>query len=220
MIEDKMFDSIYNFRCSTGGGNLRSAAAFTVIEMITVLFIIGLLMGILVPTIGSVSTAIARSRSLATIHQIETGIHAYYQDFEEYPLDDNEPKFDGAQNLVYYLTFYEGEGMDGHKGFGGRREKDGTYYGKICGPYAGTEKLDTKGSGNPVFVDSFDNTIEYYRYDNGYSGPTNYYAIKPADEGGGYFRTDFILCTPGPNGQWDAYRNDRTTDDITNFLQE
>ncbi len=198
------------------------AEGFTIIEMLTVLFIIGLLMSILVPTVGTVATAIARTDSLATIRQLEDAIHQYHMDFGDYPPS-------GARNLTEHLTFYKDN--DGHVGFGMRKEVNGKFMGKVYGPYGAAATLETDDSSNPVFVDAFDNTIEYSRFENNsYSGggiPNGDYA---KDENGKYFRTDYILCTPGPNGKWwTEEKSDRgistseaqaITDDVTNFLEE
>ncbi len=58
---------------------------FTLIELLVVIAIIGILAGILVPTIGSV---LARGKSSAALNEIvhlRTALDAYEQDFQAYP---------------------------------------------------------------------------------------------------------------------------------------
>lgn len=117
--------------------------------------------------------------------------------------------------------------------------------GKTYGPYNGAERLrvirNTGREPHTTFIDSFDNSIAYYVYDtasNCYQDSDNsdiastisgdlggkgidYYAQKEkvgAEKS--YGNNEYILCSPGPNGKWDAYLDDPATDDITNFLME
>ncbi|MCD4700142.1 MAG: type II secretion system GspH family protein [Phycisphaerae bacterium] len=127
---------------------------------------------------------------------------------------------------------------DGVGGFGFRVAQRGNVY----GPYGGTEKLDTKREvandenelvdTSPFFVDTFGalgNCILYYRvgdstYDSsdnrgdddkkGADGPED---VNPyAQDGGAYYRTDFILISRGHNEQWDP-PSEGDSDDVTNF---
>lgn len=58
----------------------RRRSAFSLVEMLTVIAIIGLLIAILIPAIGHVQTQAKGVQSKATLQALETGIAAYYND--------------------------------------------------------------------------------------------------------------------------------------------
>ncbi len=128
---------------------------------------------------------------------------------------------------------------DGKDGFGFRVAPRGRVY----GPYQGADDFDMKprADGDPrlAFVDAFGNQVFYYRFDEGaetyhaeHNDPDPFgpyapqepnlpdYARRPEEQGGGFFRTNFILMTKGPNQRFEALRNNPETDDITNFRSE
>ncbi|MHC4718397.1 MAG: hypothetical protein ACYS5V_15600, partial [Planctomycetota bacterium] len=134
---------------------------------------------------------------------------------------------------------------DGKEGYGFRRV--GVERGKVYGPYGGTEKLriDTQDQGLETFMDAFDRPILYYRckvtrdqhgnktyeYEDGLPGEPpedqddpeflEYLRWGPGPDPK-FHRTDFMLISKGPNGQWDAFYDHAEaawtdSDDITNF---
>ncbi len=219
---------------------------FTLVEMLVVISVIVLLAGIVLPTILQVRRQVAVKASQATINNLEAGCKLYRDDWGEFPPDDDREMtawqcptgWNGAKMLVQCLLGYfpdignDGKphptdtvtreeivmGDDGVQGYGFRMKANK----RKVGPYVDPEKVrlkkDTKGNDRHrglVFVDEFENTISYTRFEG--DGPNDSY-YKDAD--GDYFRHDFFLWSAGPDGKKRSYRDDVTTDDITNFLPE
>ena len=207
--------------------------------------IIGLLAGIAVPTALQLRREFTRGASLATVRLLDVACRQYAEEMGPYP--PSAPRVVGGQQyygrhwLVQCLVGYMPDigddstpsgatqnGMydDGKDGYGFRMVRRGP----VHGPYNGTEGTQTTqeevdGDEVPAFVDAFGDIVFYYRYDGAYDagdnpggpGDINAYA---RDTNGRYFRTDFILCTPGPDTEWKAYSDEEETDDVTNFLEE
>ncbi|MCK4601004.1 MAG: prepilin-type N-terminal cleavage/methylation domain-containing protein [Phycisphaerae bacterium] len=141
-------------------------AAFTLVELLTVLLIIALLLGIATPSIMSIRTSILVGQSRVTIGLIEGACEQYRNDFGDYPPSDDPDNYlgwYGCQLLPLFLIGYGpdagGDGDpygedndknlaedDGRDGFGFRTTKRGMVY----GPYNGTEKLQMKESYYPI----------------------------------------------------------------------
>ena len=120
---------------------------------------------------------------------------------------------------------------DGCAGFGFRTKKRG----KVCGPYNEAHELPAgralpgaaSQNNPPYFVNALEHRVLYYRWDpaaqsgdGGYNsteneGPAdiNDYAAK--DDQGNFYRRDFLLICPGPDGRWTRPRDGG--DDITNL---
>jgi len=65
--------------------------AFTLIELLVVMAIIGILIGLLIPTIRGVMIRAEVSRQAMEIKQLESGIEAYKKKFDDYPPDFTDP---------------------------------------------------------------------------------------------------------------------------------
>jgi prepilin-type N-terminal cleavage/methylation domain-containing protein len=65
--------------------------AFTLVELLVVMAIIGILIGLLIPTIRGVMIRAEVSRLVMEIKQLESGIEAYKKKFDDYPPDFTDP---------------------------------------------------------------------------------------------------------------------------------
>jgi prepilin-type N-terminal cleavage/methylation domain-containing protein len=79
----------------------RARSGFTLIEMLVVIGIIGLLMGLLFPAIGSLRNAANRARAEQDLGSFEVAIKAYISEYGKYPL-----QVDATQDRVYMDATY------------------------------------------------------------------------------------------------------------------
>ncbi len=207
---------------------------FTLIEVLVVVVIIVLLITLLVPSLRQFQKQVSRGRSQAIINLIDGACKTYYQDFKEYPLSTPDGAWYGRHRLVEWLTGYlpatatapnRSDGADGY----GFRVPGGKM---VYGPYNGTEKLQTTKSQPYAFVDTFGNEIFYYqcRFDDDakkymyYASDNNDATNAPLQ--GGYettdgtqlFQTTFLLMSAGADKEFSAWRDNNSTDDVTNFF--
>ena len=111
--------------------------AFTLVELLVVIGIIGLLMGLLVPTITTTLRSIRVTKTRAIIRDLEMGLQAFKLDFGDFPpskLDAAYPRT-GSAKLVYYLR---GPGGSGWGTTGGGRMpfgQSGSAPKRAYGPY-------------------------------------------------------------------------------------
>jgi prepilin-type N-terminal cleavage/methylation domain-containing protein len=95
--------------CRQGGGGWdpsRGLAAFTLIEMLTVIAVIGLLAGIAVGMAPRVGQAGRENRIRAQLNQIATAIESFQADFGHFPPDNLVPGTE-VVNAVTNSLFYE-----------------------------------------------------------------------------------------------------------------
>lgn len=91
-----------------GRGLLRGVSAFTLIEMLTVIAVIGLLAGMAVGLAPRVGRANRESRIRAQLNQIATAIESYKADFGHYPPDNVLPNTTPpVVNPIVSSLFYE-----------------------------------------------------------------------------------------------------------------
>jgi len=176
--------------------------------------------------------------SKAVIAQISAGLKAYRSDFDAFPPSHREGGEGGGERVCRLLTGYTSDepranpdntpGLgpafkddDGKQGFGFRLAAKG----RVFGPYGRTEELNTSGLRGTKFVDAhnqpvlyylFDKKLGTYRSEDNPDGPKdiNAYA-RTAD--GNLYRTDYLLLSAGPDGEWSDNAGDDGSDDITNF---
>ena len=220
---------------------LRPREGFTLVELLAIIGIIGLLLGLLTLTVTSVRIRTRVQKSQFIISQLAGAIRVFHNERGEYPPSYQEdPDYFGSEWLVQALTGYQDEAGDWKTGWGFRDMARG----KVFGPYNDTERLQLARVPDSAtikyeFVDAFDNPILYYRYgsEDGYVASHNTDAPEQAPEhlntvylrgpGNEYFRTDFVLISPGPDGKYlddhPPYHDgewDRQCDDITNFMTQ
>lgn len=74
----------------------RSAAGFTLVEMLTVVAIIGLLIGILVPSLNAARNQARNSTSQATVKTLDTGCELFNTDQGKYPRSGGRNPFESG----------------------------------------------------------------------------------------------------------------------------
>jgi len=219
---------------------------FTLVELLTVMGILGLLVMLLMPAVNFAIQAAYRASTKNTINQIETGLAGFHADWSCYPPSDGNHEFassakagGGYENLGYFLCSVWG---------GGGAVPGGGESDKRSGPYFEGEKGSTAG-----ILDSFkpEYYILYFRYkpaetllydvrDNpvddenaaeGFPSQTNLNLLILRPGSNQYVRTDYVLISAGPDRKFghrtgtngDTAASDYTDaycDDVTNFEYE
>jgi len=210
---------------------------FTLVELLTIIIIIGMLVALVTPAISRKQFKITQSKAI--IEQIKMGVNLYENDMGRLPpsdgsypaLDGKTPKISGgggAAGLVQCLLGYLPQEDDGLSGPGFRTITAG----KKHGPYV-SQKMRYAGD-PPIFQDAFSNDILYYRWystgqnsgsfrssDNS-TGPSNImtYVRNPhsKDSDHPYYKEDYLILSPGPDRQWAKPTTEtEKVDDIANF---
>jgi len=73
------------FSCESNHGNKRFLTGFTLVELLTVLAIIALLVGVLIPTLTSVKNAAKETKQKAQFATIDLALTAFKNDYGDYP---------------------------------------------------------------------------------------------------------------------------------------
>jgi prepilin-type N-terminal cleavage/methylation domain-containing protein len=152
-------------------GRTRGPRAFTLVELLVVMGIIGVLVAMLVPAVNRAVIAVRNGACAHRIAQIETGMASFKQDWGVLPPSD--PNDDtlgtsysgiryGYQVLSVCLMGPEG------RGWGANAQDDYTPFGskapsRAYGPYFQSEGVSPKG-GIPDAFPSPRRPILYYRY--------------------------------------------------------
>lgn len=79
---------------------LRDSGAFTLIELLTVIAIIGILAAILIPTVSSARAATNKAKTRAQFSQWAIAIEAFRQEYGYYPTFDTTNKVNGGANMT------------------------------------------------------------------------------------------------------------------------
>ena len=82
----------------------RNKSGFTVVELLTVITILALLVGILLPAVTAVKTAAKETKQRAQLTTIGMGLTAFKNDFGDYPPSDVNDNYCGAQTLAEALV--------------------------------------------------------------------------------------------------------------------
>ena len=219
---------------------------FTLVELLTVIIILGMLIGLVAPSVQSVRKMFLIDQTKGYMHQLTMGVENYRTDIGELPPSDGSfpapggkpwptvsPQKSGAAGLAQCLTGYGDSTKDGLSGPGFRLVRAGKKYGPYVSQKLPLATKDEKGIDTaPVFQDAFGNTILYYLFDpvgktynsgdnktTAAKGPTAIAYFKDWSTGNPYYREDYILLSPGPDRVWAPPVTATTTkiDDIANF---
>ncbi len=101
--------------------------AFTLIELMVVMAIMGVLVALLVPTISRAVQIALTTQTTQRLREISFGLEAFKKQFGKYPPSGEGSLDTGAANLAYYLRGPVGRGWGTNAGgalpFGGRGDR-------------------------------------------------------------------------------------------------
>jgi prepilin-type N-terminal cleavage/methylation domain-containing protein len=151
---------------------------FTLIELLTVIAIIGILAGILIPTVSSVKTAANKSKTKVQFSQWASAISLFKQEYGFYPYfasGSTVPTTDTAYNLKdapakqLFVEILSGKNPDGTALATG---SDSLRQNKRRGSYFSFSDTELVSSGTTVssIKDAFDNTEIQVAIDYNYDG--------------------------------------------------
>lgn len=80
----------------------RPRSGFTLIELLTVIAIIAILMGLLLPALSAAKNAARRAQAKNDVTQFVTAVKAFYTDYGTYPIDPNIATTSGSNVDVEY----------------------------------------------------------------------------------------------------------------------
>jgi len=211
----------------------RTDRGFTMIELLVVMFVIGMLLIIGVPAAMRFQIQAKLNACRVTVNIIDKAVDMYHKQHKSYPsMEEMTSKligqsFDVDENDVA-VEVVDG---DWHPGAGYRLEPRGTVY----GPWNGVDKLARTGDydGNPIaarkhFLDAFGRPIWYCPFerptptlDPKYTDSLGVFKFKTTntetgeaitidnyakDASGKYYRRDYILMSQGADGKWGLIR--------------
>jgi len=97
------------------GTQMSSRRGFTMIELLIVVVIIGILVSLLLPVIGTIREKARKTATRAVIDGLSNALSKYYNDFDEYPPstvgDLGDPGAPQPDALFFYLCGPEGQGI-------------------------------------------------------------------------------------------------------------
>lgn len=127
---------------------------FTLVELLTVIAIIGILAGILIPVVGSARTSAGRAKSKAQFNGYALAITAFRNEYGHYPtgLGDSEKNINEINDFVEALS---GRGMDGKIAAKGGNRRAIPFYTFAASEFEQDD--DGKVLTNANIIDAFDN---------------------------------------------------------------
>ena len=207
----------------------RKGQAFTLIELLMVMLIIGIIIAMLMRVGPEVSRAIKVNQTQNFISALELGVYRYKRIFGAFPPSQRAERRDGNGNVVYYNpydegapVFQQGESMlylyialQGPESFGWTRADHGVS--AEFGPFfeAGASnigELRLSGSNSepwPVFTDNFNTWILYQKANK--SNPPNLDSNNPWSNRYSYWTLRAIWGRQkgiggwGAGGMWNVY---------------
>jgi prepilin-type N-terminal cleavage/methylation domain-containing protein len=80
----------------------RTRSGFTLIELLTVIAIIAILMGLLLPALNSAKNAAKKTQAKNDLTQLVTAVKQFYTDYGVYPVDPTLAQNNPTKDLQYY----------------------------------------------------------------------------------------------------------------------
>lgn len=84
--------------------NTSSRRAFTLIELMVVITIIGILIAILLPVIGAVFTSGEKAQARTEVMGLEAAVRKFYDDYNKFPVGTEEPGKEATESLARMLS--------------------------------------------------------------------------------------------------------------------
>jgi prepilin-type N-terminal cleavage/methylation domain-containing protein len=187
---------------------LNKSAAFTLIELLTVIAIIGILAGIIIPAVGAVKTSANKARTKVQFSQWASAISLFKQDYGFYPSfssSSTPPAGDTAYNLndqtarQLFVEILAGKLPNGDALASGgdairQNKRRASYF-----SFSGSE-IATSGATVTSIQDAFGNTEILVAMDYNYDGlvtvPASSVRGGNADEGFGQSYTPISTAYP------------------------
>lgn len=135
-------------RCRTG---------FTLIELLTVIAIIGILAGILIPVVGGAKKSALKAQSRAQFSGYATALEQYKSEYGYFPqistLNDNGGPIDLADNAEDFIKALSARDKDGNK----LSDEDRKKLNRKNIPFYSFGEAEFSTDSSKVLVDAFDN---------------------------------------------------------------
>jgi prepilin-type N-terminal cleavage/methylation domain-containing protein len=95
------------------GGAFRTHPAFTLVELLTVVAVIAILTGILVPTLGAARTSALKAKTRVQFSQWAAAFEQFRQEYGYYPSTGTEGKLATAADALKFVRTLSGRNPDG-----------------------------------------------------------------------------------------------------------
>ena len=189
----------------------RPTGGFTLVELLTVMGILGILVALVVGAAHGIRQHAARTETLQTLRAIQAGLSKYYDDWHKFPWYDDDNQWGGSDHP---LTGMVREGTQNEPGYRPLSKRDirrgdpaaaclyaSLAMGERNGPYY-------TGSGGNVERLPYEDEEEYMVFLDGWGRPVHYFqpppkpaADRPSGAGTGdaeYYMGAPLLMSEGP----------------------
>ncbi len=215
-----------------GDDKRTTGPAFTLVELLVVMGIIGLLAGLLMPAISQAITAARAAATRQTIQQLSAGIESFRKDWQVYPPSDYDHEHitnlgSASHKLGYFCLAYALMGPQS-KGWGRAADyKELPFGGSSTATYGPYYTREQATSSTEAVQDAFRpaKNIAYFRYEQNdnpqydvlcndttdttclktFASQDQFeFLAKPADVTAQrrWVRRDYLLISPGPDRYW------------------
>jgi prepilin-type N-terminal cleavage/methylation domain-containing protein len=188
---------------------IRFIRAFTLIELLTVISIIGVLAALLIPAIKNALIKAEYARAQSGIANLNTALTAYYTEYGKWPITDTSLKYNSFIIDANFVALLQGQNVTAPPPTGYNYPIWSGSFGTIAGatyngnPH-GIHFLDFKASDLDVggtFIDPWKRAY-YVRFDYSYANQ-----VEDPFTGGSVQKTNltagFLTWSAGPDSQYD-----------------